>query len=324
MKKNTLYYLEKANGNYVSGESIAESLGVSRMTVSKEVAALRKEGAEIEASTKLGYKLVRPTKKLHPESIYAHLPDGYEGDIFCFDRINSTNDKAKSMAADGALDATIITADEQTSGRGRYGRSFFSPSESGLYMSIIIRPKTESSDVMYTVAAAVAVRRVLSEYNEKAKIKWVNDVYVEDKKICGILCEAVSDLESGAVSAVICGIGINLSAPKGGFPDDIKNKAGYISAERIPKAKIAARIASELYEVLEMNGRDLISEYSYNMMLTGKEIYYIKNNIETCALVKGVDEKGGLVVSLEGDKLDILRSGEVTLEKFQSFPKQNL
>ena len=75
MKKNTLYYLEKANGNYVSGESIAESLGVSRMTVSKEVAALRKEGAEIEASTKLGYKLVRPTKKLHPESIYAHLPD---------------------------------------------------------------------------------------------------------------------------------------------------------------------------------------------------------------------------------------------------------
>ena len=129
MKKRTLYYLEKANGNYVSGENIAAELGVSRMAVSKAVRELRREGAIIDSSTKCGYKLIKTTDTLYSESVLAHL--SYERRVRCYDVVESTNDTAKKLLAEGAPHGTTIIAEHQTKGRGRRGRHFFSPSQSG-------------------------------------------------------------------------------------------------------------------------------------------------------------------------------------------------
>ena len=313
MKKHTLYRLEKANGEYVSGEDIAAELGVSRMAVSKAVRELRREGAIIESSTKCGYKLIKTTDTLYSESVTAHL--SCERQVYCYPVVESTNDTAKKLLAEGAPHGTTVIAEHQTRGRGRRGRSFFSPSQSGLYMSVILQPDELAGDVMYTVAAAIAVRRVIAEYAPDAKIKWVNDVYVGALKVSGILCEAVSELESGRLEAVICGIGINLTAPEGDFPLDIQGKAGYISDTPIHKGNLAARLAEELDSVTRLSSEEIIAEYSTNMMLTGREVFYSHNNEKKSGRVLGVDSAGGLIVEYEGVR-EILRSGEVMLEKF--------
>ena len=316
MKKNTLYYLEKASGGFISGAYIAKELGVSRMAVSKAVAELKKEGAIIEASTKSGYRLLRSTDALYAESVKAHL-NCKIAQIYCHSTLASTNEEAKKLAAAGAEHATLITADEQSAGRGRRGRDFFSPMGTGIYMSVIIRPSVYRPDVHYTVAAAVAARRVIDRISEdRAEIKWVNDIYISGRKVCGILCEAVSELESGELSAVICGIGINLTPPKNDFPDELKNKAGYVTKNEISKAKVIAELTHELLSILEERNENIISEYSDNMMLTGKEVYYTLYNEQLSGVAVGVDESGGLIVRSQSGELSVLRSGEVSLEKF--------
>ncbi len=314
MKKDTLYYLEKSRGSYISGEQIARELGVSRMSVSKAVSELKKQGAVIESSTKSGYRLLSSPDLLCAQSIAAGLI--YEAEVFCYNSIGSTNEDAKRLAAEGYAHGTVVAAGAQSAGRGRYGRQFFSPSNTGLYMSILLRPDTAREGIMYTVAAAVAVRRVISNYAQGAEIKWVNDIYLDGRKVCGILCEAVSDLESGELSAVICGIGVNLAPPEGGFPEDIIGKAGYISNTHIERGKLASEIANTLLEVLFLGGDALISEYSEHMMLTGRRISYTKNGVLFYGTVEGVDNSGGLIVMNDTGERSVLSSGEVSLESF--------
>ncbi len=317
MKKNTLFHLERSHGKYVSGTAIAQACGCSRMAVSKAVAELRAEGAVIESSTKCGYKLTKSTDTTYPCSIKAYLSDEYTADVYTHPSIVSTNDEAKRLASGGAAHGTIISADTQSGGRGRRGNRFHSPDRSGIYMSVIIKPQLGRTDVLYTVAAAVAVRRVLDRYSEQnAEIKWVNDIYISDRKVCGILCEAVTELESGEITAVICGIGVNLTPPSGGFPDDIKNKAGYVSEKSISKAKVIAEIAQELLLVLTLDNTEVMIEYSSNMMLISRNIYYREGEELKNAKVLSVDMTGGLVVCDSEKNIKTLRSGEVHLEKF--------
>ena len=314
MKNKVLFYLENSNHEYVSGADIAKTLGISRMSVSKAVSELRAEGAVIESSTKCGYKLIKGPDTLYAEAVKAHTK--HRAVVYCHRCIGSTNEEAKKLAADGASHGTVVISEEQTNGRGRRGRSFHSPAGTGLYMSIILRPEMLGDEVMYTVAAAVAVREVIARYNARASIKWVNDIYIEKKKVCGILCEAISDLESGSVSAVICGIGINLTSPRGGFPDELKDKAGALDNDNISRAKISAEVIDSLLDVLEHTPDKLIEQYSNHMMLTGKEIYYARGSESLRATVVGVDGTGGLIVRCDGGVCEILRSGEVQLEKF--------
>ena len=315
MKNKILFFLEKECGSFVSGAEIAKKLGISRMAVCKEIKALRELGLEIQSSPKNGYRLTHPSDILCRESVSAHLPNGRHIDVFCYDCVRSTNEIAKQMAA-SASHGTLIAANEQTNGRGRYGRSFFSPAGSGIYMSVIIKPSCLREGVMYTVAAAVAARKVIQSISEEpAKIKWVNDIYIGERKVCGILCEAVSELETGELCAVICGIGINITAPEGGFPDEIKDKASAVTKQKISRARLAADITDTLLTVLEGDDESLIREYTQHMMLIDREIYYRKNNTLQSGTVTGIDGTGGLIVK-SGEDTEILRSGEVQLERF--------
>ncbi|MBR7002868.1 MAG: biotin--[Neisseriaceae bacterium] len=148
-------------------------------------------------------------------------------EIHYVDETTSTNTVLKQMAADGAKDGTVYLAARQTQGRGRMGRSFFSP-DGGLYFSMLFRPKMNpATSLLLTVAAAVAVAEAMDEvFDTQSKIKWVNDVYVNGKKVCGILAESQLDPSKPTEQAVIVGIGINVCAPKDGFPTEIENRAG--------------------------------------------------------------------------------------------------
>lgn len=230
-----------------------------------------------------------------------------------FDTIDSTNNEAKRMLESGFSGFALVAAEAQTGGRGRLGRSFYSPESTGLYFTVIIPPCFPTKEAtLLTPAAAVATVRVLEKISgESLKIKWVNDIYKNDKKICGILAEAVLDTVGGGFSGFAVGIGINLSTED--FPDDIAEIAASLKTEA-DKNEIAAGIASELFSFARnLSARQFIPEYRDHSLVTGREIYFIKNGEKTNATALGIDDDGGLAVKLENGEITTLRGGEISV-----------
>jgi BirA family biotin operon repressor/biotin-[acetyl-CoA-carboxylase] ligase len=184
LRDNIIYLLEKNKGKFVSGQEIAEQFNVSRSAVAKSIATLKSEGYNITSVNNLGHCLELSCDILSEQGIKANLE--CNADVIVYDIIDSTNNEAKRICADGNTNDVIIAANGQTDGRGRRGKSFYSPQKSGLYFSIILHPEIELSDATgITAAAAVAVSQVINETTKKdPKIKWVNDVFIENKKVC--------------------------------------------------------------------------------------------------------------------------------------------
>ena len=226
--------------------------------------------------------------------------------VFTFDITDSTNARAKEyIVSKGSLPALFI-ANEQTAGRGRLGRSFYSPRNSGLYMTLAIPfEKSFNDGVALTVAVSVATFRVLSPLTDKRlTVKWVNDILADGKKAAGILCEAVAD-------AVLIGIGINLSTES--FPEDIENTASSLEIRDIDKKRLAENISAEIIKITKEKSANIIEEYKKISAVLHEEIYYLKNGKRFDARAVDIDVKGGLVVeNLDGSKTT-LSSGEITL-----------
>lgn len=223
-------------------------------------------------------------------------------------RIDSTNAEAKRSARSGAGLPYLICANSQSAGRGRLGRSFYSPAGGGLYMSLAYEPKVSVADaVSITGAAAVAVCEALDELcKTEAEIKWVNDIYVGGRKVCGILTEAVT---CGEHTVIIVGIGVNCTTDI--FPDDIKDKAG--SVGEVDRNLLAASIAERLLIYAETADTGLwLPEYRRRCLVLGKEITYTDGETARSAVAVAVDEKGGLIVNEKG-KLKTLSTGEITV-----------
>ena len=172
----------------------------------------------------------------------------HDAEVFIYDSLESTNQTAKELATNGAKHGTIIITNRQTAGQGQYGRSFFSPDGAGIYMSIILRKAHMPNPVMLTAYAAVTVCEAIEKLTgKKPKIKWINDVFLEGKKICGILTQAATDVNDGSMQYAVVGIGINFSAPDDGYPDDIKNIAGAVFSDepqKTTRAELAAYVAN--------------------------------------------------------------------------------
>lgn len=232
--------------------------------------------------------------------------------VMVFDELDSTNSEAKRKAKQDFSAPFLILADSQTNGRGRLGRSFYSPSATGIYLSYVYVPDGEiASVVAVTSAAAVAVSRAIESVTSKsAKIKWVNDIYIDGKKVCGILCEAVT---TGASSVVIVGIGINVSTVY--FPNELSEKAGSLSSGDINRNRLAAEVVNQLEAVIEgLSTRDFINDYKERSLVLGKQVTYIKNGEETVAEAVDIDRDGGLIVTLSDGSINTLNSGEISLK----------
>lgn len=235
--------------------------------------------------------------------------------------VGSTNTVVKELAEQGAPEGTVLIADRQTAGKGRLGRSFHSPSGTGLYMSVLLRPGFSAEDALsITTAAAVAVAAAVEKATgETAKIKWVNDVYLRGRKVCGILTEAAANLSSGGLRYAVLGIGVNVLEPEGGFPKEISNVAGALFA-KAPKTDVRAALAAEIlnsfwefYEALPL--RSFLSEYKRRSLLTGMEITFTRGNEQSRGTVLGIDDEARLLVELDNGGKEAFSAGEVQIDK---------
>ncbi|MBQ7108587.1 MAG: biotin--[Clostridia bacterium] len=238
--------------------------------------------------------------------------------VMLFESLESTNLFAKELAASGkACEGDIIIALSQTYGRGRLGRSFYSPACCGVYFSIVLKPNIPINDIsLITPVAAVAVATAIEKATNKSpKIKWVNDIFLNGKKVCGILSEAAFTAD-GIGSYVILGVGINLVSPKGGYPEDIKNIAGSIfEGEEVFDANcLVADIINNFFDCYkDLNNKDLLIEYRKRMMLIGDNINYTVNATRKTGKVVGLDERFRIIVESDAGEREALQSGEVSI-----------
>lgn len=254
------------------------------------------------------------TEALSEKKIKSLISHGkpYEVDVKAFDRIDSTNNEAKRMLAGGYKCRTVIVSAEQTAGRGRQGKSFYSPADTGLYMSVVMLPDVELCDLTFmTSAVAVAVSQAIeSVCGIKAYIKWVNDIYINGKKAVGILTEAVTQ---GDKTAVVVGIGVNISTVT--FPDEIADRAGSLGAD-VSRNTLTAEIADRLFslcERIENNDMSFLEYYAERSCVIGRKIIFTEGGQEYFATATGIDSRGGLVVLLESGERRTLYGGEISV-----------
>ena len=231
-----------------------------------------------------------------------------------YDCVDSTNRIAKERGESGAAEGLVILADSQTAGRGRLGRTFCSPSETGLYMSILLRPKLPAQKALsITTAAAVAVCRAVEKVSSRtAHIKWVNDVYCDGKKVCGILTEAAFD--GADMTYAVLGIGINVCAPKGGFSADIADIATaiYHDGEGDRYALAAAVLDAFFEEYTHLQEERYVQEYRERSCLVGKTVIVKSSSGDREAIALGVDEQCRLLVRYEDGEDEALSFGDVS------------
>ncbi len=318
LKERVLAVLEENKGKSVSGSEIARSVGMTRSAVWKAVKALREEGYTICAVTNKGYCLSEENDFLSEQSIVPNLRTKDLGrKIDVFKTIDSTNNFAKSLAQLGAVHGTTVISEVQTQGKGRMGRSFYSPLGMGIYMSVILRPELSvEHSLLITSCAAVAVAEAIERVSGiDCKIKWVNDIYAGNKKLCGILTEASVNVEQGGLEYAIVGMGINVQNVT--FPKNIADIATSIrmeSGKSVSRGVLAAEVLNCLEERLEtIRDKSFIEEYRKRSNVIGKRIEVTHNEVTTAMDCIGIDEIGRLLVRLDSGEEKALMSGTVRL-----------
>lgn len=324
IKNKTLTVLENNKGNYISGGKLAEELSVSRNSIWKSIKSLQEDGYNISAITNKGYCLSLDTDILSSQSISKYLSKSSNAfNITVYKTINSTNTAVKDLAIKGEKEGNVIIAEEQTEGRGRFGRKFYSPKGTGIYMSLLIRPQISASEsFLLTTAAAVAISEAIEAVSgREAKIKWVNDIYCDNKKVCGILTEAAFDLESGGLEYAVLGIGINVKTPKEGFPGEIKDIASEIfDNETFDLTDIRSKLVAEVLDRFwsyykDIEQKTFLTAYRRRSLLIDKEVFITSRNSSKKALVLDIDDECRLKVRLEDGSIQFLSSGEVSVKK---------
>lgn len=321
IKNEILHILESNRGRNISGQELADMLNVSRTAVWKAINSLKDEGYLIGAATNKGYSLSNTSDLLSSEGIKLYLDEEFKNiPVIVYKTIESTNSEAKLLAVQNAEHGTTIIAEEQTKGRGRFGRDFFSPSDSGIYMSIILKPLLSiENSVLITTAAAVAVCEAIEKFISQApKIKWVNDIFIGDRKVCGILTEAVTNFESGMMDSVVVGIGINVKTKNEDFPIELQNTAGAIfnNGDNFIRNHLSAEIINNVLNITEhLESKNFMQSYRERSMILGEQILYNKNNNWYEGYASEINDSGELIIyTADGQKIR-LNSGEVSIKK---------
>ncbi len=319
LKHQVLRILEENRGSSVNGMKLANELYVTRSAIWKAMKALQKDGYRIEAVPNKGYCLLSDNDIVSAESITPYLTgDAKNFQLDVRQTVTSTNTIAKELAAKGAKEGTVILAREQTEGRGRMGRSFYSPMASGVYFTLILRPTLNLEDsLLITTAAAVAVVKAIeATAGIKAEIKWVNDIFAGGKKVCGILTEASLNFESGGLEYAVVGIGINIETSN--FPTELTRIAGSLFSDKPSDKPVTSMLVAEVLNNMaecmnSLTDKKYLEEYRSHSFLLGQEILVLKGNASIPAKALDIDEKARLVVAYEDGSKEALSSGEVSV-----------
>lgn len=320
IRQRLLQMLEEHTDTYVSGQMISESLNVSRTAIWKHVAELRKNGYEVEAIQKKGYRIVTRPNSLSKEEISLKLGTTFIGrEIHAYPSVETTQFIAHNLAHEGIQDGAIVVADEQTAGKGRLGRSWHSPKGSGIWTSIILRPKLPPQRApQFTLIAAVSVvQAIRKQTGLEAEIKWPNDILINGKKIVGILTELQA--EADQIKSVIIGMGINVNAGIEDFPSDLTTATSLKieSGEDVNRAALLASILNELevlYTEYMENGFRMIKLLweSYAISL-GRNIKARTLNGVIEGLAKGITEEGVLLLESDDGEVHHIYSADIEI-----------
>lgn len=318
IKDDVLKQLELNKGTYISGGELAKELSVSRNAVWKAIKRLEKDGYQIDAVSHRGYCLSNDSDILSKQSIAKYL--NYDLDIIVKQSVSSTNTVLKEMAEQGAAHGTVLIATEQTMGKGRMGKKFYSPKDTGIYLSILLRPEIPASESLFlTTSAAVAVSNAIESVSDKkAEIKWVNDVYIDNRKVCGILTEAAFNIETNMLDYAIVGIGINICPPESRIPKELKNIIGSvfdsISDAKNKRSLLVANLLNYFMEYYEhFDKKAYVKEYIDRSMIIGKDIRIIDGDKITDAHAIEIDTDCRLKVLLGDGNEKLLNCGEVSI-----------
>ena len=294
----------------MSGEAIAKRLEISRTAVWKGIKTLESKGLTIQSVKTRGYKLLKGDLLL-PEFLSQEL-----GITVTFNPDSqSTQTDAKNGMEKGLESPHLYLANQQTAAKGRFNRNFFTSPQGGIYMSLHFKPQVTVTELPpYTVMVASSIVKAISRLTGiETEIKWVNDIYLDNRKVAGILTEAVASVESGLVTDVIIGVGINFQIEQ--FPETLQSKATSLFSE---KASITRnQLIAEIWKlVLTIPEKDLVKVYKEKSLVLDKQVTFVENGIEMTGTATDITDQGHLIVRLENGREKILRSGEVSLSSW--------
>jgi len=312
-------YLDR--GEYVSGQELADHLGITRAAVWKQVENLRELGYKIEAHSRKGYVLAGRPDRLYPWEVAKGLKTRFIGrKIEYYEKISSTNKRAKELISSSPPEGTLILAEEQTGGRGRLGRSWFSPPGAGIWMTVILTPKLPPAELpKLTLVGAVALSKaVYKELSLRPLVKWPNDLYLEDRKITGILTELSGEM--GRLEYLILGVGVNVNQSMQDFPPELGDKAGSLriflgrSVSRISLLRRYLEYLEKEYLTALKNGFSEVISYCRNYSVTlGNRVEVTDGERIYRGEAVAIDENGALILKKEDGQQVRVLSGEVNL-----------
>lgn len=325
MKSIILNKLKNSKGKFISGEKLSEDLKVSRTTIWKYIKKLKEEGYNLESSTKKGYRLLSEPDLITKEEIKDYIFTELIGKNIIYSlEVESTNEEAKKHLDE--KEGTVFITENQTIGKGRLGREWYSYNTKGVYFSVLLKPEIEPLEAInITQISASSLVKVLRKNNVEAYIKWPNDIIVNNKKIAGILVEMTTEIMK--IESVILGIGINVNVSKEMIPKEIEEKATSLLIEtdlEWDRKKLIGEFLTEFEKEYFsfIKNRDS-SEIIYNCKkysnILGKKIKIIKNNIVREVKAIDIDQDGFLIIENEKEEREKIFSGEVSVRGLKGY-----
>lgn len=310
------------SGQYISGEEMSRRLSISRTAVWKQIVKLREQGYEFESAPRRGYRLVRQPDRLSQPSLLQALSGNQSlgKRIKLLTSVSSTQEEARHLAEEGAPHGTLVLAEEQTAGRGRQGRQWYSPPGKGIWMSLLLRPDRQPVSIapQLTLLTAVAVCRAVRKFGVDAGIKWPNDILVDGRKLCGILVESVAEDE--LIRYAIAGIGIDVNLQREDIPQELLPKVTSVqiaSGRRIERTELIGAVLMEmeqLYQLYTEKGFAPIAHLWEALSVTlGRQITVLTPDGEVTGKAIALEENGTLILQENSGNTCTIFSGEVQL-----------
>ena len=321
MRNKILQILRQSGNKYMSGEEMAEKLGVSRAAVWKHIKEMRSQGYNIESLARNGYIL----REAPDAMLSGEISNGLETKtigcrIICHEEIDSTNNAAKRLAREGAEEGTVVVAESQTGGKGRLERQFFSPKGKGIWFSVVLRPKFLPQEApKCTLLAAVAVARAMTEFGLKPGIKWPNDLLYDNKKLVGILTEMSAEMDG--INYIVIGTGINVNIAPEEFPEELRSVATSLSQMKganLPRVKFlqaVLRALDDLYAKVQVEGfAPVLKEWRQYSITLGQEVKVIgvRDGEVYYGKAVDIDDEGALLVDTVEGRQRVL-AGDVSI-----------
>jgi BirA family transcriptional regulator, biotin operon repressor / biotin---[acetyl-CoA-carboxylase] ligase len=321
MKEALLHMLTENDGEFVSGQEISEKLNCSRTAIWKHISELRKSGYMIEAVQKRGYRLLTSPDLVTPEEVSLYVEQGKFGKKIVYEpSVKSTQEIAHTLAREGAEEGTIVLADEQTGGRGRLGRQWQSPSGTGIWMSLILRPQIplQKAPQLTLLIAAAASKAIEKVTGIEAAIKWPNDLLIDGKKVSGILTELQAEADS--IHSIIVGIGMNVNQQREDFSEAIAGLATSLAIEGGKAFKRAELIGAILSEIENLYCNYLENGFAFIKLLWEARAYSLGKRITARSIsgsisgyAKGITEEGVLLLEDDEGKVHSIYSADIEI-----------